>query len=75
MKNKITDISLKMANSAMYGFGLKEILMNTKPISKTRFYASAIYIRYGLETLIDYSFDFKGNQKSVKVVYNDKFKK
>jgi extradiol dioxygenase family protein len=75
MKNKITEQAIKNAKSAMNGFGLTEILIHTKPISKTRFYASAVYVRYGLETLIDYSFDFKGKQMSMKVIYHDKFKR
>ncbi len=57
----------------MFGFGLTETLIGTKPATKTRFYGSAVYVRNSFETVIDYSFDMKGKQMSAKVIIENKY--
>jgi hypothetical protein len=70
--NTVTEQAIKNASSSMFGKGLKEIMIGTKPSTKTRFYGSAVYNRGGYEILIDFAFNLKGivvNAKKIHEIY------
>lgn len=73
MTTQINQQAIKKAESNMWQTGLKETIFNIKVPTKTRFFAAAVYIRNGFESLCEFSFDYNGNVKSVKEIYKNRY--
>lgn len=64
----VTKEAEKRAEREMFGIGLKKIFLHDRIPTKTRFYASALYIRYSKQYLIEFTFNLQGRCMKSKVV-------